>query len=134
MRSQKKRFGKSEPLSFCDEPRWDEEVYPADLKQIDSINRNFAESDISEKMKCLLAIAASVQESGKRVTAEQIANAKANGATDKEIHDTVLIAAAFCMYNKYVDGLNTWAPQDKQVYVDRAPMRAREGYINSIKK
>ncbi|HET9278197.1 MAG TPA: carboxymuconolactone decarboxylase family protein [Flavitalea sp.] len=104
------------------------------LQQIDNIKKDFAQSDVSEKMKCLLTIAASVQKSGKRVTAEQIANAKASGATDREIHDTVLIAAAFCMYNRYVDGLNTWAPQDRQVYIDRAPMRAREGYINSVKK
>ena len=105
-----------------------------DLQQIDNIKKNFVQSDISEKMKCLLAIAASVQKSGKSVTAEQVAKAKSNGATDREIHDTVLLAAAFCMFNRYVDGLNTWAPEDRQVYIDRAPMRAREGYINSIKK
>ena len=105
-----------------------------DLQQIDNIKKNFVQSHISEKMKCLLAIAGSVQKSGKSVTAEQVAKAKSNGATDREIHDTVLLAAAFCMFNRYVDGLNTWAPEDRQVYIDRAPMRAREGYINSIKK
>ena len=62
------------------------------------------------------------------MTPEQIEAARKLGATDREIHDTVLIAAAFCMFNRYVDGLNTWAPQDRQVYVDRASMRAREGY------
>jgi len=71
-----------------------------------------------------------VQKGGKYVTTEQIEHAKNAGASDKEIHDTVLIAAAFCMFNRYVDGLNTWAPQDRQVYVDRAPMRAEEGYAN----
>ena len=62
------------------------------------------------------------------VTQDQIDEAKKLGATDREIHDTVLIAAAFCMFNRYVDGLNTWAPLDRQVYVDRAAMRAKEGY------
>ena len=81
-------------------------------------------------MKSLLSIAASVQRGGKNVTSEQIASAKDLGATDKEIHDTVLIAAAFCMFNRYVDGLATWAPADRQVYVNRAPMRAEEGYAN----
>ena len=52
------------------------------------------------------------------------------GATDREIHDTVLIAAAFCMFNRYVDGLNTWAPQDRQLYVERAKMRADDGYAD----
>lgn len=81
-------------------------------------------------MKALLSIAGSVQKSGKHVTAEQIEDAKNLGATDKEIHDTVLTAAAFCMYNRYVDGLATWAPQDRQFYVNRAPQRAEEGYLD----
>jgi hypothetical protein len=71
-----------------------------------------------------------VQKGGKYVTTEQIEQAKNLGATDKEIHDTVLVAAAFCMFNRYVDGLNTWAPQDRNLYVERAKMRADEGYAN----
>jgi alkylhydroperoxidase/carboxymuconolactone decarboxylase family protein YurZ len=81
-------------------------------------------------MKALLGIAGSVQQSGRSVMAEQIDAARVLGATDREIHDTVLIAAAFCMYNRYVDGLATWAPQDRQFYVDRAPRRAAEGYMD----
>ena len=81
-------------------------------------------------MKALLSIAGSVQKSGKSVTEQQIDEARSKGATDREIHDTVLIAAAFCMYNRYVDGLGTWAPQDRQFYIDRAPVRAEEGYID----
>jgi uncharacterized peroxidase-related enzyme len=102
--------------------------YERDMPFIDSIKKDFQRADISEKLKSLLTIAGSVQTGGKNVTQEQIENAKKQGATDREIHDTVLIAAAFSMFNRYVDGLNTWAPQDRQVYVDRAPMRAREGY------
>jgi len=99
-----------------------------DMEFIDSIKRDHYSANISEKLKSLLSIAASVQRGGKSVTVEQIKNARELGATDKEIHDTVLIAAAFCMFNRYVDGLATWAPQDRQVYVNRAPMRAEEGY------
>ncbi|HEY8734419.1 MAG TPA: carboxymuconolactone decarboxylase family protein [Puia sp.] len=102
--------------------------YQCDMPFIDKIKKDFQSADISGKLKTLLAIAGSVQKGGKHVTQEQIENAKRTGATDREIHDTVLIAAAFCMFNRYVDGLNTWAPQDQQVYADRAPMRAREGY------
>ena len=83
-------------------------------------------------MKALLSIAGSVQKGGKHVTGLQIEEARENGATDKEIHDTVLIAAAFCMFNRYVDGLGTWAPQDRQFYVNRAPQRALEGYQSSV--
>jgi uncharacterized peroxidase-related enzyme len=102
--------------------------FECDMKFIDNIKKDFLSADIPEKLKSLLAIAASVQKGGRCVTKEQVEEAKRLGATDHEIHDTVLIAAAFCMYNRYVDGLNTWAPTDRQVYVDRAPMRAREGY------
>ncbi|HLA52421.1 MAG TPA: carboxymuconolactone decarboxylase family protein [Flavitalea sp.] len=104
-----------------------------DLAEIDAIKKDFVSADLSEKMKSLLAIAAAVQKGGQFVTTGMIGRAKQEGATDKEIHDTVLIAAAFCMYNRYVDGLATWAPTDRQVYVDRAPMRAATGYINSVK-
>ena len=102
--------------------------YESDMSFIDSIKKDFRTADISEKLKSLLAIAGSVQKSGKQVTPEQIEAAKLLGASDREIHDTVLIAAAFCMFNRYVDGLNTWAPKEQQVYIDRAAMRARDGY------
>ncbi len=67
---------------------------------------------------------------GNVVKKQQIETAKREGATDKEIHDTVLIAAAFCMLNRYVDGLGTWAPEDREYYINRAKQRADEGYAN----
>jgi uncharacterized peroxidase-related enzyme len=105
-----------------------------DIHQIDGIKQDFKSSGISDKMKALLSIAGSVQKGGKQVTDTQIQEARKNGATDTEIHDTVLIAAAFCMFNRYVDGLATWAPQDRQFYINRAPQRALEGYQSSVYK
>ena len=104
--------------------------YACDTQLIDDIKQDYKSTSVSPKLKALLSIAGSVQKGGRHVTTEQIELAKDLGATDREIHDTVLIAAAFCMFNRYVDGLNTWAPQDRQVYIDRAPMRAKEGYAN----
>lgn len=102
-----------------------------DIRGIDTIKENHSIAPISDKMKALLEIAAAVQKGGKHAKETHIATARKEGATDREIHDTVLIAAAFCMYNRYVDGLATWAPEDRQFYVDRAPVRAAEGYINT---
>lgn len=99
--------------------------------QIDAIKKDFTAATLSAKMKSLLAIAGTVQQSGKLVTTHQVEAAKNTGATDREIHDTVLIAASFCMFNRYVDGLKTWAPDDRQFYVNRAPKRAKEGYVNT---
>jgi uncharacterized peroxidase-related enzyme len=101
-----------------------------DMSYIDSVKVNPGATTLSDKLKALLSIAASVQKGGRSVTEGQIEKARALGATDREIHDTVLIAAAFCMFNRYVDGLGTWAPQDRQFYVDRAPRRAAEGYLD----
>lgn len=101
-----------------------------DLSYVDSIKQDFESSDLSDKMKSLLSIAASVQEGGKHVTSAQIQRAKSAGASDMEIHDTVLIAAAFCMFNRYVDGLGTSAPEDRNFYVERGPRRAEEGYLH----
>jgi hypothetical protein len=71
-----------------------------------------------------------VQKGGQFVTEDQIGKARELGATDREIHDTVLIAAAFCMFNRYVDGLGTWAPEDRTIYINRGKQRAEEGYAN----
>jgi len=98
------------------------------MDYLDSVKRDFNAAPIPEKLKALMAIAGSVQKGGKHVTAEQVARARELGATDVEIHDTVLIAAAFCMFNRYVDGLATWAPPDREIYVRRGKQRAEEGY------
>lgn len=89
---------------------------------------DFEKAPLNEKLKALLAIAAKVQQGGKQVTSEVIARARKAGATDLEIHDTVLIAAAFCMFNRYVDGLATWAPVDAKFYHDRAEYISSQGY------
>ncbi len=101
-----------------------------DMVYIDQVKTDFQSTDLSPKLKALLSIAGSVQKGGKHVTPEQIEKARTVGATDLEIHDTVLIAAAFCMFNRYVDGLGTWAPQDRNIYIERAKWRADEGYVN----
>ena len=84
---------------------------------------------ISDKLKSLLAIAEKVQRGGKHVTAADVERARTAGATDTEIHDTVLIAAAFCMFNRYVDGLATMTPTDPKVYDAMGQRMAREGYV-----
>ena len=101
-----------------------------DMSFIDGVKKDFLSSDIPEKIKALLKIAGAVQKGGKHVTTEMVEHARKLGSTDREIHDTVLIAAAFCMFNRYVDGLNTWAPQDRNFYIERAPRRAEEGYAD----
>ena len=85
-------------------------------------------AQISAKLKALLAIAGRVQADAKTVTPELVQTARAQGATDLEIHDTVLIAAAFCMYNRYVDGLATWQPRDPEMYIAMGQRLASEGY------
>jgi alkylhydroperoxidase/carboxymuconolactone decarboxylase family protein YurZ len=84
---------------------------------------------VPAKLKALLAIAAAVQRGGLQVTDEHIARARAAGASDLEIHDTVLIAAAFCMMNRYVDGLATIAPEDPALYAAGAQHLVKEGYL-----
>lgn len=91
-----------------------------------------AHADVSPKMRALLALASRVQQSGRAVTPEVIDAAKKEGATDEEIHDTVLIAAAFCMFNRYVDGLGATTPTDPAAYRDRAALTAKHGYSMTV--
>ena len=95
---------------------------------VDAVKRDFQSAPISPKLKALLAIAAKVQQSGRQVTASDVAAARAAGACDTEIHDAVLIAAAFCMFNRYVDGLATFTPRDEDSYDQMGQRMARDGY------
>ena len=82
-------------------------------------------------MKALLSIARAVQKSGRLVTAEMVSEAKAQGATDRELHDTVLIAALFSLYNRYVDGLASVTPSDPLFYNRLAHILKDKGYLPS---
>ena len=95
---------------------------------VDQVKRDVERAPISEKMKALLQIAGKTAESGRSVTAEDIARAREHGATDLEIHDTVLIAGVFCLCNRYVDGLATWTPSDPEFYRERAKVIVDNGY------
>ena len=96
---------------------------------VDAVKRDYETAPVSPKLKALLAIAGKVQESGKQVTAADVDHARREGATDREIHDAVLIAAAFSMFNRYVDGLATLTPTDEQAYDAMGQRMAREGYV-----
>jgi uncharacterized peroxidase-related enzyme len=102
-------------------------------EMVDAVRADYRNAPISPKLKALLNIAGKVQESGRHVTAEDVAAAQAEGATDHEIHDTVLIAAAFCMFNRYVDGLATFAPQDPDAYDEMGAQLAAHGYVKPMK-
>jgi uncharacterized peroxidase-related enzyme len=93
-----------------------------------AIKQNIETSSLGEKMKALLVIAKLVQQSGKNVTPESIQRAKNAGATDIEIHDTVLIAALFCLYNRYVDGMGTRLPDNNDYYNTLADRLVTNGY------
>jgi len=99
-----------------------------DEKLVQSVKTDWINAAITPKMKALLNIAGKVQHGGKYVTEDDVAAARENGATDLEIHDTVLIAAVFCMANRYVDGLDTWAPRDMDIYRANAAQIVANGY------
>jgi len=94
-------------------------------------NSFMAHIQLQEGLPSIVGLLNFVQRGGKSVTSEDIARARQQSATDKEIHDTVLIAAAFCMYNRYVDGLATWAPTDPQMYRENGKRLTDDGYVAS---
>ena len=98
---------------------------------VDAVEGDYQSAPVSTKLKALLTIAGKVQQAGKQVTSADVEHARAEGATDTEIHDAVLIAAAFCMYNRYVDGLATWTPTDPQLYDQMGHLMAWQGYVRT---
>ena len=102
---------------------------PGGMTLVEQVRADPATAPVSAKLKALLAIAAAVRESGGAVTGELVDEARAAGATDAEIHDAVLIAAVFCMFNRYVDGLATTAPDDPALYAAGAQRLIAQGYL-----
>ena len=102
---------------------------PGGMALVEQVRADPAAAPLPAKLKALLLIASAVRDSGQAVTAEQVAAARAAGATDVEIHDTVLIAAVFCMFNRYVDGLATTAPDDPAAYAAGAQRLITQGYV-----
>ncbi|BDI29337.1 carboxymuconolactone decarboxylase [Capsulimonas corticalis] len=99
---------------------------------VDLVKADYASAPIGDKLKALLAIAGQVQQGGRRVTEAHVAEARKAGADDQAIHDTVLIAAAFCMYNRYVDGLATLIPDDPAEYDIIGARIAKNGYSRTV--
>jgi uncharacterized peroxidase-related enzyme len=98
-----------------------------DRQLVDEVLQDPLSEGLTPKMKALLHIAGKVQVLGNQVTPADIEAARTTGANDREIHDTVLIAAAFCMFNRYVDGLGSWAPTDPAAYEEMG-QRMAKGY------
>jgi uncharacterized peroxidase-related enzyme len=102
---------------------------PGGMALVEQVRTDAGRAPVSAKLKTLLAIAAAVRHSGLDVTAELVAQARAADATDLEIHDTVLIASVFCMFNRYVDGLAAIAPDDPAIYAAGAQRLIKDGYL-----
>lgn len=102
-----------------------------DASLVERVKSDFLTAPITPKLKALLTIAGKVQQDGKLVTESDVLSARTLGATDLEIHDTVLIAAAFSMYNRYVDGLGTVQPTDPGMYEQMGKHLAEKGYTTS---
>jgi len=96
---------------------------------VDCVIHNQSTPHLSDKMKALLNIAGKVQQSGKLVTDEDVSQARQHDASDRDIHDTVLIAATFSMFNRYVDGLGSLTPTDPTEYVPMGKRLATMGYV-----
>ena len=104
-------------------------LYGDNKDVVDEVLRDIEHAPVSDKLKALLNIAGKVQLSGKEVNQEDVDAARALGATDKELHDTVLIAAAFSMFNRYVDGLASFTPTDEEEYDAMGKRMAEKGYV-----
>ena len=106
-------------------------TYLKDAAIAEAVKNDLSSAPVSAKMKALLSIARACQESGRSVTKEMVEAARAEGATDREIHDTVLITALFSLYNRYVDGLNSVTPEEPAFYDRLGQILHDKGYLPS---
>ncbi|MDR6561163.1 MULTISPECIES: peroxidase-related enzyme [Arcicella] len=104
-------------------------LYQDEANTVDLVLEDYQNAPISDKIKALLTIAGKVQADARTVSEEDIQLARSAGANDRDIHDTVLIAATFCMFNRYVDGLATLTPTDSTVYAQMGERMGTLGYV-----
>jgi len=111
-------------------------LFKEDAQVVDIVLDDYAQAPISDKLKSLLAIAACVQADARTVSEELVAAARTHGANDRDIHDTVLIAATFCMFNRYVDGLATITPpaEDLQTWAVMGERMGTVGYVPPVQQ
>jgi uncharacterized peroxidase-related enzyme len=105
------------------------EMFGDKREVVDCVLADVSTAPLSPKMKALLTIAGKVQINGRAVTPEDVAEARKYGAVDRDIHDTVLIAATFSMFNRYVDGLATLTPTDPMAYEEMGRRMSTMGYV-----
>lgn len=103
-------------------------LFQDEAQTVDLVLEDYQNAPISDKLKALLTIAGNVQTDARTVSDDDVNTARSFGATDRDIHDTVLIAAAFCMFNRYVDGLATLSPTDSELYAQMGERMATLGY------
>ncbi len=94
---------------------------------IDTIKLGSSEG-LDPKMQALLHISRTVRRDPRELTAGDVEAALAAGATDADTQLAVLIAAAFSMYNRMVDGFRAQTPPSAEAYRARAGEIAEHGY------
>lgn len=104
-------------------------LYQDEAQTVDLVLEDYQNAPISDKLKALLNIAGKVQTDARTVSEEDVQLARSHGANDRDIHDTVLIAATFCMFNRYVDGLATLTPTDAEAYAQMGERMGTLGYV-----
>ncbi|MFE1272545.1 carboxymuconolactone decarboxylase family protein [Streptomyces sp. NPDC058757] len=104
-------------------------AHGGDYALVEAVQKDLATAPVSARMRALLALAGKVRSDARTVAEEDVAAARAAGADDETVHDTVLIAAAFCMFNRYVDGLGAITPEDPAVYDRIGAALVAEGYL-----
>ncbi len=98
------------------------------IEFLDEIKEKLPNQDITPRLRSLLNIAEAVQQGGNYVDEFLITSAKKRGVSEIDIHDVVLISSAFCMFNRYVEGLNVPYPLDKKSYIGIGKKLAKDGY------
>ena len=98
------------------------------LEPVIDVIKSGASDGLDDKMRALLHIARTVQAAPLRLTQADVATARKAGATDGDVQLAVLIASAFSMYNRLVDGFRARTAPSTEAYRERAGEIAEKGY------
>jgi uncharacterized peroxidase-related enzyme len=99
-----------------------------ELAPVIDVIKHGSSDGLDDRMQALLEIARTVRRDPLELTVADVEAATAAGATDADVQLAVLIASAFSMYNRLVDGFRAATAPTTEAYRARAGEIAEHGY------
>jgi len=95
---------------------------------VDAVLAGGLAPDLPPRLAGLVTLARAVAASPHGRADAEAQAARQAGASDRDLHDTILVTGLFCLFNRYVDGLGVPEPASEADYGPMGRRLASQGY------